>query len=100
TGIAASQGTPQSATVNTTFATTLQVLVTRPGTSDVINPPPQPIEGAQVTFSAPGSGPSGTFLTSNVVFTDTAGHASVTFRANGQAGAYLVTATVAGVGLS
>jgi autotransporter-associated beta strand protein len=86
----ASAGTPQSATVNTSFATGLQVFVTTAGSA--------PVQGVQVTFTPPGSGASGSFSGSNVVFTDAAGHATApTFTANTIAGSYLVTASIPGL---
>jgi uncharacterized protein (TIGR03437 family) len=92
-GVTPTQGTPQSAPVTTNFATPMQVLVVSGPPSD-----PSPVEGAQVTFSAPGSGPSGTFQGSPVVFTDSSGLATAPpFRANGIAGSYVVTATVSGL---
>jgi hypothetical protein len=83
--------TPQSATVRTTFATALQVLV--------IDAAGAPVQGAQVTFSAPTSGPSGTFANSPIaiVFTDATGNATAPFRANTIAGSYTVNATTPGV---
>jgi hypothetical protein len=76
---AASAGTPQSAAVGTSFGTALQVLVSDAGSA--------PVQGAQVTFTAPGSGASGSFGGSNVVFTDATGHATApTFTANAVAG--------------
>ncbi|HTM51704.1 MAG TPA: Ig-like domain-containing protein, partial [Bryobacteraceae bacterium] len=92
-------GTPQSTTVNTNFTTQLQVRVTYLFTGGV-TASQQPLEGAQITFSAPASGASGTFLTPNVVFTDGGGFASVTFRANTVAGSYNVLASVTGAALS
>lgn len=85
-----SAGTPQSATVNTSFGAALQVVVT---TAAAV-----PVEGAQVTFTAPGSGASGSFSGSNVVFTDAAGHATApTFTANTIAGSYVVTTSIPGI---
>jgi len=86
----ASAGTPQSATVNTSFATGLQVLVTTPASA--------PVQGAQVTFTAPGSGASGSFSGSNVVFTDATGHATApAFTANTVAGSYQVITSIPGI---
>ena len=56
--IAATAGTPQSATMSTAFATELQATVTDSG---------NPVSGATVNFIAPGSGASGTFA-GNVLF--------------------------------
>jgi hypothetical protein len=59
------------------------------------------VYGAAVTFTAPTSGPSGTFAcagTSVTVTTDADGVAvAPTFTANSQQGGYIVTAAVAGV---
>jgi hypothetical protein len=57
--------------VNTTFPTGLVAVVTG---LDFMSQP-IPVEGAQVTFTAPGSGASGTFGGPNVVFTDPGGFA-------------------------
>jgi hypothetical protein len=59
-----------------------------------------PVAGAQVTFTAPSSGAGATFAgggTSLMVLTGADGTASVPATANGTAGAYSVSATVAGV---
>ena len=89
--ITATAGTPQSATVNTSFATQLQVTV-----KDSSN---NPVSGAIVTFSAPGSGASGTFAGGvNAATTNASGVAiSAVFTANTTAGSYTVTASVSGV---
>jgi len=93
TAITATVGTPQSATVNTAFATALQATVTDQNGN--------PLNGATVTFAAPASGASGTFpggQTTVMVSTNASGVATApTFTANATAGAYTVTATVAGV---
>ena len=91
--IAATAGTPQSATISTAFATQLQATVTDSG---------NPVSGATVTFIAPGSGASGTFA-GNVLFvsvlTNASGVATApVFTANGTAGPYMVTATGVGAG--
>ncbi len=87
---AATAGTPQSAQVGTAFATQLQVHVADAGNA--------PVEGAQVIFTSPGSGASGSFSASNVVFTDASGNAvAPVFIANTIAGSYLVTASVPGL---
>jgi hypothetical protein len=68
----------------------------------VIDSQGSPVIGVAVTFSAPASGPSGTFMSSstNVTTTDT-NHSGVaiapTFIANGLIGSYSVDATVSGV---
>ena len=88
--IIASGGTPQSATVNTTFAAALQATVEDSGG--------QPLSGITVTFAAPGSGASGTFGGSTSVTTNGSGVATApAFTANGVAGGYTVTASVSGV---
>jgi adhesin/invasin len=96
-GVAASfsatAGTPQSANVNTAFGANLQVTV-----RDAAN---NPVAGVAVTFTAPASGASGTFvggLRTVTVLTNAAGVATApVFTANGTAGSYTVTASVTGV---
>ncbi len=88
--ITATAGTPQSATVGTVFATALQATV-----RDASN---NPVSGATVTFTAPGSGASGTFNGSSTVTTNSSGVATApTFTANSVAGSYTVTASVSGI---
>ncbi len=89
--ITATAGTPQSATVNTAFAVQLQATVTDSGNN--------PVSGVTVTFTAPGSGPSGTFAGGvNTATSNTQGVATAAvFTANSVAGGYSVTASVAGV---
>ena len=90
--IAAIAGTPQSATVGTTFATALQATVK--------NASNNPVSGATVTFTAPASGAGAAFAGSRTatVVTNTNGVATApTLTANGTAGSYAVTASVAGV---
>ena len=90
--VAATSGTPQSALVNATFATQLQVVVTD-SAGDLL-------PNVNVTFTAPASGASGLFggATSVTVSTDSNGLASAAITANATAGGpYTVTATVAGV---
>jgi hypothetical protein len=89
--IAATAGTPQSATVNTAFATQLQAAV-----KDSFN---NPVSGATVAFAAPGSGASGTFAGGvTTATTNTSGVATAAvFTANTTAGTYTVTASVSGV---
>jgi hypothetical protein len=86
-------GTPQSAAVNTAFATALQATVKDAGNN--------PVSGATVTFTAPGSGASGTFpggATTVNASTNASGVATApAFTANNQAGGYSVTASVSGV---
>lgn len=93
----ATGGTPQSAAVDSAFATPLQVTVLDSGNN--------PVGNAVVVFSAPNSGASGTFtdptgasVISTAALTNASGvAASTTFTANGIAGPVAVTATVAGV---
>ncbi len=92
--ITASGGTPQSATVNTTFATPLSATVT-----DAFG---NLVAGVAVTFIAPETGASGYFpdgVLSSTVNTDAAGIAttSLPFTANCVVGSYTVTASVTGV---
>jgi hypothetical protein len=88
--IAATAGTPQSAKVNTAFATNLAATVT-----DTFG---NPVSGATVTFTAPTSGASGTFTGGSntaTATTDATGVATApVFTANGTTGGYTVTAKV------
>src|SRR5262249_32570145 len=76
--VTAATGNNQSTNVSTAFATALAV--------DVTNAAGHLVQGVSVTFSAPGSGPGGTFpgnLTSVMVTTDANGRATApTFTAN------------------
>ena len=87
--ITATAGTPQSTSVNTAFATALKATVTESGTAK---------SGVSVTFTAPGSGASGTFpgsTTTVVVSTDGSGIATApTFTANAVGGSYNVVASI------
>lgn len=84
--ISASAGDGQSATINTTFGTQLQLTVTEAGS---------PKSGVPVTFTAPESGASGSFASSATVTTDANGVATApVFTANGVSGSYVVTANV------
>ncbi len=91
TQVAVSAGGGQSATVGTTFATTLSATVEDAHGNPVLVP------GTNVTFTAPASGASGTFANSTVttvVATLSSGVASATaFTSNITAGAYTVTAS-------
>ncbi|MDR3639528.1 MAG: hypothetical protein P4L84_37350 [Isosphaeraceae bacterium] len=93
TAITATAGTPQSALVNTAFATALQAKVTDQNGN--------PLSGVTVTFAAPTTGVSGKFtggLTTVTASTNASGLATApTFTANGTAGSYSVTASVSGV---
>ena len=88
----ASGGTPQSASVNTAFATAVRAIVR--------NASSNPVSGIAVTFTAPASGASARFSGSATAtaVTDLSGVATApTLTANGQAGSYIVAASVAGV---
>src|SRR5204862_123170 len=90
--ITATSGTPQSATINTAFAAPLVATVKDAGGN--------PVAGVTVTFTAPGTGASGSFAGGvNTATTNGSGVAtSATFTANNVAGGpYTVTASVAGV---
>jgi hypothetical protein len=93
TNINIQAGNNQSATVNTNFATNLQV--------KVVDGSNNPIPGLFIQFTAPASGPSGTFggVTSTTVG-PTASDGTIsatTFKANTTAGSYQVTATIGSV---
>ena len=85
--IAATAGTPQTAKINTAFATNLGATVT-----DSFG---NAVPAVTVTFNAPASGPSGTFAGGvNTAVTDSQGVATApVFTANARAGGYTVTAT-------
>ena len=88
--ITATGGAPQSTPINTAFATQLQATVTESG---------NPVIGATVTFTAPGSGARGTFpgnQTTVKAITDASGVATApVLTANGIAGGpYGVVASV------
>jgi hypothetical protein len=85
-------GTPQSATINTAFATAL--------TATVRDASSNPLSGVTVTFSAPGAGASASFsgaATATAVTNASGAAAGPTLTANGQTGSYTVTASAAGV---
>jgi hypothetical protein len=89
--LAVAGGTPQSTTVNTAF--------TKPFQAALKDANSLPIGGATVTFTAPGSGASGSFGGSGTAsaVTDSNGIATApAFTANGQPGTYVVTATTSG----
>jgi hypothetical protein len=89
--IEATGGTPQTALANTAFAEPLQATITG-GTQ---------VSGIDVTFTAPGSGASGTFGNGQTTETDktnaTGVATSSTFKANGTFGSYSVAATAPNV---
>jgi hypothetical protein len=84
-------GSNQSATVGTSFANPLVVVV-----KDTFG---NPVPGVSVTFAGPATGASAT-LTGSPATTGANGQASVTAKANTIAGVYTVTASVAGVATS
>jgi adhesin/invasin len=88
--ITAIGGTPQSATVSHQFPLALQ--------TQVKDSAGNPVSGVTVTFSAPPSGPSGTFAGTITVTTDGNGIATAPrLTANSQAGSFMVTAAATGV---
>jgi adhesin/invasin len=87
-------GTPQSARLDTPFATTLQVSFDNSDGCPVTTSP----AGIPVTFTAPSTGPSGTFSASGsnavLVGANSAGEATASqFTANTLVGGYLVVAS-------
>ena len=89
--IAASQGSGQSATINTAFGTVFQATVTTASGTPVAN--------AAVTFAVPTTGAGGTFAASATVSTNSAGVAvAPDFTANAVAGSYTITASAPGAG--
>ena len=88
--VTVTSGSGQSAAVNTAFASPLVVTVKDTG-GDLLS-------GITVTFTAPSSGASGSFATTNTAVTNGSGVATSTvFTANGTLGGYIVAATVTGV---
>jgi hypothetical protein len=85
--------TPQSAAVTTAFTNALAVTVKDAGSN--------PVSGVSVTFTAPGSGASGTFsnnIATITVATNASGIASAPFSANSTVGGpYTVTAAASGL---
>jgi hypothetical protein len=93
--VTATAGTSQSATVNTAFATALQATV-----KDASN---NPLSGVTVSFTAPNTGAGATFGGSSTAtaISNASGIATApALTANGQAGSYTATASVAGVATS
>jgi hypothetical protein len=87
-------GTPQSARLGTSFASPLAVTVANTNGCPITTP----MAGIAVTFTAPSSGPSGTFASSgsNAALVGTGGQGSATapgFTANSLPGGYVVTAS-------
>jgi hypothetical protein len=91
TSIAATAGTPQIADVSTKFAIAFKTTVTDAD---------GPVQGATVIFTAPSTGPTGTFPGNKKtasVLTDASGVATAPdFTANATAGNYILTAAVEG----
>ncbi|MDP3236610.1 MAG: Ig-like domain-containing protein [Myxococcales bacterium] len=85
--VAVVSGSPQSATINAAFGAPLLVVV-----RDAFG---NAVPGATVTFAAPGSGASASLTAAAT--TNALGQTQVTPTANATAGAYSVTASVAGV---
>ena len=85
--ISVQSGSPQTASINTVFAGPLKALVKDSGNN--------PVPNVTVTFTAPGSGASGTFAGGvTTALTDAAGVAtSAAFTANGTTGSYNVVAS-------
>jgi hypothetical protein len=98
-GIAPVAGSPQTTRVGTAFPTLLQVAVF---TGTPGNSAGSPAAGATVTFTAPSSGPTGVFSSTNTttvsVTANSSGLASApSFNADQTAGSYVVTATTGAV---
>jgi hypothetical protein len=90
--IAATLGTPQTATVNAAFATNLQAVVKDAGNN--------PLSGILVTFTAPTTGPFAAFGGSSTATATTNGSglaSAPVLTANSKAGGYSVIASVAGL---
>lgn len=88
---ASASSTPQTARIGTTFATPLTALVT-----DAFG---NPVGGIVITFSAPGSGASGTFAGGALTATTNASGIATApaFTANTAAGSYPVSASATGL---
>ena len=90
---AVTASTPQTAAVNTAYATNLA--------AKVVDASAQPVAGVTVSFAAPATGASGSFGSSGASATAISGADGVAtapqFTANGTAGPFTVTASVAGV---
>jgi hypothetical protein len=88
--VATSPLTPQSASINTPFLV--------PFVATVLDSNSNPVSGVAVTFSAPTTAASGTFANNQTTETDSTNASGIatssTFRANGTAGTYVVTATL------
>lgn len=94
TSIVATSGSLQDAQISTAFGSPL--------VATVLDNNQNPVSGASVTFTAPGTGASGTFASSSsATETDTTNSSGVAtssaFTADAMAGTYTVSATVSGV---
>ncbi len=90
--ITAYSGTPQTVNANSQFAPLQVIVKTAGGTA---------LSGVTVTFTAPSSGASGTFVSSPSVVTNNQGIAiAPTFTANSLAGSFVVTASANGGSIS
>jgi hypothetical protein len=87
--VTATSGGGQSATVTAAFSGPLVATVT--------DSSGDPLSGVTVTFAGPGSGAGVTFPGGTTATTNAQGQASVTVTANTAAGAFTITASVAGV---
>ncbi len=85
-------GTPQTAATGKAFATKLE--------AQVLDQYGNPLKGVTVTFTAPSSGPTGTFggRYTNTAITGANGVAGVAITANNTAGSFQVTAWIGGAG--
>jgi hypothetical protein len=92
TTVESTAGTPQSATAGRAFAPLVATVLDQNG---------NPLGGVSVTFAAPSTGAGGAFAGGLATATVTTGADGVatapTFVANGVAGGYVVTASVAGL---
>ena len=87
--LAVTNGSGQSTIPTTAFANPLVATLTESGS---------PVSGVQLTFTAPGSGPSATLGTPNPATTNASGQASATATANATSGGpYQVTAGASGL---
>ncbi|MET4576460.1 hypothetical protein [Ottowia thiooxydans] len=83
--VSSASGTPQTNQINQPFPVALSVRLTSGGT---------PVVGQSVTFTAPGSGASGTFAGNPTVLTDSNGVATApVLTSNGTVGSFTVTAS-------
>jgi hypothetical protein len=82
--------TPQAAQVGATFGSSLAVTVTANDTTEYTDP----VDGGEVSFSAPTSGATASLSAATATITD--GQASVTATAGATTGPFTVTASAAG----